>query len=264
MMKRPGRWHRAYRLSAVCLMVALAAGPAWAQAVAGAEVRVVGQVANVRAEPSPRARVLFQVRSGDVLRLLDTQGDWLQVETADGRRGYLFKALGEVKAPPPPAAAPPPPPPPPPPSMGGGGWSSGGGSSGGGGRDDNDAPPRGPIQIPSDCVVLPGTNYCHVPVGCQPGGDISGCTGRFMQAPSGGRRAVAVAAGAKARKLLKPVKLRIPAGQTRRVKLQLTRAGRAQLMRRGRVRITVLGEVRAGGRVIASSRRKVVFKLRRR
>jgi hypothetical protein len=77
---------------------------------------VVGQVANVRAEPSPRARVLFQVRSGDVLRLLDTQGDWLQVETADGRRGYLFKALGEVKAPPPPAAAPPPPPPPPPPT----------------------------------------------------------------------------------------------------------------------------------------------------
>jgi len=162
------------------------------------------------------------------------------------------------------AAPPPPPPPPPPPSP----WTSGGWTAGGGGgsrRDDDDAPRRrGRIELPSDCLVLPGTSWCHVPVGCQPGNDISGCTGRFMQAPSRGRHSVAVAARARGAKLLKPVKLRIPAGKTRRVRLQLTRAGRAQLRRRGKVTITVLGEVRASGRVIQSTRQKVVFKRRRR
>ena len=55
--------------------------------VAGADdVRIRSTVANVRAEGSAEARVLFQVRAGDVLRLLDVAGDWLHVEAADGRR----------------------------------------------------------------------------------------------------------------------------------------------------------------------------------
>ena len=64
---------------------------------AGAEdVRIRGTVANVRAEGSTRGKVLFQVKAGDVLRLLDVAGDWFHVETADGRRGYVSKTLAEV------------------------------------------------------------------------------------------------------------------------------------------------------------------------
>lgn len=60
------------------------------------DVRIRGTVANVRAEGSTRGKVLFQVKAGDVLRLIDAAGDWLHVETADGRRGYVSKTLAEV------------------------------------------------------------------------------------------------------------------------------------------------------------------------
>ena len=139
-----------------------------------------------------------------------------------------------------------------------------GGGGGGGGRR-NDDEPRGPgrPQLPSDCVVLPGTSWCHVPVGCGPGNDMSGCTGRWMEAPARARRGVAVAAGARTPLLLKPVKLRIPAGKTRKLKLQLTKAGKAQLRKSGRVAVTVVGEIRAEGRVIKTMRQRFVFKRRR-
>jgi uncharacterized membrane protein len=161
---------------------------------------------------------------------------------------------------------PPPPPPPPTPPWRADGGVSGGGSGGGGHRDDDeDEGPRGPgrPQLPSDCLVLPGTSWCYVPVGCGPGGDISGCTGRWMQEPARARRGVAVVARARTPKLLKPVTLRIPAGQTRKLRLQLTKAGKAQLRKRGRVTVTVRGEIRAEGRVIKTTRQRFVFKRRR-
>ena len=85
-----------------------------------------------------------------------------------------------------------------------------------------------------------------VVIGCQPGGDITGCTGRLAEAPARGRRS-AIAASARARaKLLKPVTIRIPAGQTRKVRLKLTRAGLAQLKRKRKLTIQIAIEVRAG------------------
>ncbi len=84
---------------ASCLVPALAVAE---------DVRIRGTVANVRAEGSSQGKVLFQVKAGDVLRLLDVAGDWLHVETADGRRGYVSKTLAEVipEAPPARTAAP--------------------------------------------------------------------------------------------------------------------------------------------------------------
>jgi hypothetical protein len=75
---------------------------------AGQQVRVTAAVANVRSQPAPTAPVLFQAKSGEVLRLVDTKGDWMEVETSDGRRGFIFHTLVEVlpSAPQPPAAAP--------------------------------------------------------------------------------------------------------------------------------------------------------------
>jgi hypothetical protein len=62
-------------------------------------VRIRARVANVRAEASTSSRVLFQVKAGDVLRLLAVSGDWLNVEAADGRRGYVSKTLADMIAP---------------------------------------------------------------------------------------------------------------------------------------------------------------------
>ena len=47
------------------------------------------------------------------------------------------------------------------------------------------------------------------------------------------------------------------------MRLRLTAAGQAQLRRKGKVAVTVLGEVRAGGRVLHSVRKQVVFRKRR-
>jgi hypothetical protein len=156
-----------------------------------------------------------------------------------------------------------PPPPPPPPSSGPGPWVGGGGSSGGGANHQGGQQSGGPvITIPGDCAVDPRTGFCMITVGCQPGGDITGCTGRFAEAPARARRtAIAARAGAR---LLKPVTVDIPAGQTRRVRLKLTPTGRAQLRRKGKLAIRIAIEVRAGARVIESTTRRVVFRTARR
>src|SRR5687767_4073639 len=97
-------------------ILAIAAALIQAHAAAADDVRIRSAVANVRAGGSTEARVLFQVKAGDVLRLLDVSGNWLHVEAADGRRGYVSKALAGVipsaaaptsapAAPPPPAPA---------------------------------------------------------------------------------------------------------------------------------------------------------------
>jgi hypothetical protein len=75
-------------LLALCILI-----PGLAEAD---DVRIRATVANVREEGSTRAKVLFQAAAGDVLRLLAVVGDWLHVETADGRRGYVSKSLAEV------------------------------------------------------------------------------------------------------------------------------------------------------------------------
>ena len=81
------RWQSILVIVASFLIPALAAAE---------DVRIRGTVANVRAEGSAQGKVLFQVKAGDVLSLLDVAGDWLHVETADGRRGYVSKTLAEV------------------------------------------------------------------------------------------------------------------------------------------------------------------------
>src|SRR4029079_5268939 len=124
-------------------------------------------------------------------------------------------------------------PPPPPPYTGGGVVSGGGGSGSGGGGSPHSRhhdQPRPVITIPGDCTVDPRTNSCIVVIPCQPGGDISGCTGNFAQAPSGRRAtASAIIARKKAARMLKTVRFRIPAGKSRKVKMRLTPAGRAVL-----------------------------------
>ena len=79
---KPMRIFRAF----VCLLaVAAPAGLALAQE-APRQVRVTAAVANVRAQPSPSGKVLFQLKKDETARLVDTTGDWHQID-AGGRRG---------------------------------------------------------------------------------------------------------------------------------------------------------------------------------
>jgi hypothetical protein len=119
------------------------------------------------------------------------------------------------------------------------------------------------ITIPGDCVVDPRTNSCIVVIGCQPGGDITGCTGRLAETPARARRSAIAASTRAGARLLKPVTVKIPAGQTRKLRLKLTPAGRARLRQKGKLAIRISIQVRAGGHVIDSAKRRVVFRARR-
>jgi SH3 domain-containing protein len=82
------RWPSILAIVASFLIPAFAAG--------ADDVRVRSTVANIRAEGSAQGKVLFQVKAGDVLRVIGVAGDWLQVETADGRRGFVSKSVTEA------------------------------------------------------------------------------------------------------------------------------------------------------------------------
>jgi hypothetical protein len=97
-------WCRRLVAGTLSLLLVLASYPS--VTAEGREVQVTAAVANVRAQASTAARVIFQVRAGDALKLLEVSGDWYHVEASDGRRGYLFKKLGQERTAPPPTAAP--------------------------------------------------------------------------------------------------------------------------------------------------------------
>jgi hypothetical protein len=75
------------------------------------DVRIRSAVANVRTEGSTLGTVVFQLKAGDTAKLLETAGDWLRIETRDGRRGWVSKTVADVVATPtataPAATAPP-------------------------------------------------------------------------------------------------------------------------------------------------------------
>jgi hypothetical protein len=88
------------------LTILLSLGSAPPQATAAErQVRITGSVANVRPQASMQGQPLFQVKSGEVLQLLDVAGDWYHVEASGGRQGYVYKGLAEIIDAHPPAAA---------------------------------------------------------------------------------------------------------------------------------------------------------------
>ncbi|HEV7502311.1 MAG TPA: SH3 domain-containing protein [Vicinamibacteria bacterium] len=92
------------------LVLALVVPLSGAAADEGRQVRITAAVANVRSGPAATAKVVFQLRAGETVRLVAASEQWYQIEASDGRRGYVFHRLGEVVEPPPPVAAPAPPP----------------------------------------------------------------------------------------------------------------------------------------------------------
>ncbi len=48
---------------------------------------------NVRSEPSTKSRILFTVERGVPFKVLKRQGDWIQIEHADGEKGWIYKTL---------------------------------------------------------------------------------------------------------------------------------------------------------------------------
>jgi len=71
------------------------------------DVRIRSAVANVRTEGSTLGTVVFRLKAGDTVKLLETAGDWLRVETRDGRRGWVSKTVADVIATTPAANTPP-------------------------------------------------------------------------------------------------------------------------------------------------------------
>ena len=60
------------------------------------EVRVTGNVVNIRSQATTESSVVVQVQSGDVLTVLSADGDWYQVLVEDGKIGWIANWLVET------------------------------------------------------------------------------------------------------------------------------------------------------------------------
>ena len=94
------------RVLSLVLALALVPLPPGLAAEAGRQVRISAAVANVRSAPAATAKVVFQLRAGDVVKLTSVADQWYEIETTDGRKGYVFHGLGAVVEPPPAVPAP--------------------------------------------------------------------------------------------------------------------------------------------------------------
>lgn len=74
------------------LLAGLAAGAASAAASASL-VSIKGKTVNMRAAPSQRAQVLWQLGSGYPLKVTGRKGSWLRVVDFEGDRGWVSRGL---------------------------------------------------------------------------------------------------------------------------------------------------------------------------
>jgi uncharacterized protein YgiM (DUF1202 family) len=90
--KRKTRWHRAARWAAVGVGAAglVALGAAGAAALAGGTTLwALADGLNVRTRPSRQAPSVDTLTRGEGVTVTDTQGAWVEVETTDGRTGWV-------------------------------------------------------------------------------------------------------------------------------------------------------------------------------
>ncbi len=67
--------------------------PVWA----GEEGVVKGRVVNIRQGPGTSYQVVTQVKSGQVLAVLDSSGSWLKIQLSSGKAGWVHKDLVTVR-----------------------------------------------------------------------------------------------------------------------------------------------------------------------
>ncbi len=56
-------------------------------------VAVQRPTVNIRSEPTTRSSIVATARRGDRLALLDAEGSWLKIRTADGKAGWVYSSL---------------------------------------------------------------------------------------------------------------------------------------------------------------------------
>ena len=55
----------------------------------GREVLVTGDVVNIRKEPSTQSARVTQVKKGDKLEIIGQEGEWYEINTKNGQRGWV-------------------------------------------------------------------------------------------------------------------------------------------------------------------------------
>lgn len=73
----------------VAALLVLNSGLASAQTM----VSVQGRTVNLRAEPQPNSRVLWELKKGYPLKVLKRQGEWLRVRDYEGDTGWILASL---------------------------------------------------------------------------------------------------------------------------------------------------------------------------
>ena len=56
-------------------------------------VITIKEKCNVRTQPSKNGKVLFTVEKGVPFKALETKGNWIKIEHADGDTGWIYKTL---------------------------------------------------------------------------------------------------------------------------------------------------------------------------
>lgn len=90
--KRKKRWSRAAKWATVAAGAAglVALGAAGAAALAsGSTLHALRNGLNVRSSPSLRGRVIDTLEANEAVTVLEPGDGWVQVETADGKRGWV-------------------------------------------------------------------------------------------------------------------------------------------------------------------------------
>ena len=57
------------------------------------ELVVVVDVANMRRKPSTRSQIVMKLKQGDLVSLLEQQGDWFKVQLPDNSHAWAFKSI---------------------------------------------------------------------------------------------------------------------------------------------------------------------------
>lgn len=74
-------------------------GPTVTPVEAGSRVQAKGRYANLRAQPSRRAKLAGRLEQGESLAAVGRDGDWIQVERPDGQRVWVAEEVARLLPP---------------------------------------------------------------------------------------------------------------------------------------------------------------------
>ncbi|MEX1166484.1 MAG: SH3 domain-containing protein [Hydrogenophaga sp.] len=81
------------RNTVIALGIGLAAAVATGQAFAQTMISIAGTTVNMRTQPSESADIMWELKRGYPLKVVQRKGRWIQVSDFEGDRGWVARSL---------------------------------------------------------------------------------------------------------------------------------------------------------------------------